>query len=543
MLSTDRTRWTLREVALTQLANFGEMPFVCEFGGAAETYGTFVRRAARLARTFVDLGVGRGATVAIFCAAGVPHLHAWLACGLIGAVEVPINTSLRGAPLQHVLTTARPTVAVVDAALLPSLLDADASVGFIRTVILVGETADLPDSMPRDMRTHRYQQIAEIGEGSIPDAAVVPSDLGSVMFTSGTTGPAKGVMMPNGQLCLLALQTIEAMRINEEDVFYCAHPLNHIAGKYMGVFATFASGGRVVLDSRFDAGSWLDRIRDSGATVSIAHGPMIEMIAAQPRGAHDQRHNLRRLMCCPMPKHLGSAFEERFALKGVEMWGMTEVACPSWTSLEGPRVEGSCGRPLRAWYDLQIVDPDTDEEMPPMRVGEIVVRPRYPWTVMQGYLGMPEETAKTWRNLWFHTGDAGYLDADGNMFFIDRLKERIRHRAENISAYDIEIAALACPSVREAAAVGVPSGFEGDDDIKLCIVPESTDAVDAAGLIAFLAKRLPPFMVPRYIEVLDSLPRTPTNKVRKRELSSSGVTSQTWDRAAAGVRLRDFYPG
>jgi crotonobetaine/carnitine-CoA ligase len=543
MLFSNRTRWTVRDVALAQLASRRDTPFASATRGPVETYGTFIETSAKLANRLAELEVVRGAPVAIVCGTGLQHLHAWLACKLIGAIEVPINTALRGQALEHILATAQPAVAVVEAELLPPFLEAEAPVDSIRNLIVVGAEGDLPLGTGSDLRFHSYDNIVTAGSSAIPDATMAPSDIGSIMFTSGTTGPAKGAMMPDGQLCLLALQSIEAMHIGEADVFYCAHPLNHIAGKYMGVFATFAAGGRVVLDARFDASRWLDRVRETGVTVSIAHGPMIEMIAARPPHPNDREHDLHRLMCCPMPKHLWSSFEERFGLKGVEMWGMTEIACPVWTSLDGPRVEGSCGRPLTQWYDLQVVDPDTDEELPPMAVGEIVVRPRYPSTMMQGYLGMPEETVKAWRNLWFHSGDAAYFDPDGNLFFVDRLKDRIRRRSENISAYDIEVAALAFPSVREAAAVGVPSGFEGDDDIKLCIVLENDATFDPDSLIRFMAGRLAPFMVPRYVEVLTALPRTPTNKVRKRDLSSQGITTTTWDRALSGLKLRDLYEG
>jgi crotonobetaine/carnitine-CoA ligase len=538
MISGNRQRWTIRDVALHQLAAVPERPFVSVFGEDPETFAAFIGASAKLANALAACGVGRASPVAILCPTGLPHLHAWLACGLLGATEVPINPVLRGGALEHVLRMTKPAVAVVDRGLLPHVLEAERAVGCLTHLILVGE-GEPADLAGRDIILSHYDDVLRTGSAMIPDAQVSTADIGSVMFTSGTTGPAKGAMMPNGQLCLLALQALEAMRIGGDDVFYCAHPLNHIAGKYMGIFATFAAGGRVVLDGRFEAANWLDRVRACGATLSIAHGPMIEMIAAQPPRPEDSQHALRRLMCCPMPKHLAADFETRFALKGVEMWGMTEVACPAWTSLDGPRVEGSCGRPLRDYYDLRIVDPETDEEVAAGAVGEIVVRPRFPFTTMQGYLGMPSETLDAWRNLWFHTGDAAYLDTGDNLFFVDRLKDRIRRRAENISAYDIEVAAMAFAPVREAAAVGVPSGFEGDDDIKLCIVPDGP--VEPAKLIAFLAGRLPPFMVPRYVEVLDALPRTPTNKIRKRDLSSAGITAATWDRSKENVRLRDLY--
>jgi crotonobetaine/carnitine-CoA ligase len=176
-----------------------------------------------------------------------------------------------------------------------------------------------------------------------------------------------------------------------------------------------------------------------------------------------------------------------------------------------------------------------------MKTGEIVVRPVFPYSMMQGYLGMPEETIKACRNLWFHTGDAGYLDHSDNLFFVDRIKERIRRRAENISAYDIEYAASCYPlaKIQEAAAVGVPSTFEGDDDIMLFIVTDTN--IEAAALLRFLTTRLPPFMVPRYIEIIDALPRTATNKVKRRELSALGVRESTWDRAIHNVRLREIY--
>ena len=308
----------------------------------------------------------------------------------------------------------------------------------------------------------------------------------------------------------------------------------------MGVFATFASGGRIVLDQRFDAEHWLERIHHFGVTLSIAHGPMIEMIYRRPASTADSDHAMRRLMCCPLPKQIADSFEERFGLRGIEMWGMTEVACPCWTSLDGPRIPKSCGRALSEWYDVAIIDPDTDEVLPLGMTGEIVVRPRHPWTTMQGYLGMPDQTVEAWRNMWFHTGDAAYVDADANFFFVDRIKDRIRRRAENISSYDIEAVAQQYPGIREAAAVGVPSDYEGDDEIKLCIVEAAADAVVPKDLLRFLALRLPHAMVPRYIEFLDVLPRTPTNKVRKRELRADGVSPRTWDRRASGIKLRQL---
>jgi len=190
--------------------------------------------------------------------------------------------------------------------------------------------------------------------------------------------------------------------------------------------------------------------------------------------------------------------------------------------------------------DFQIIDPETDEPVADGETGEFVVRNKEPWTLMQGYMGMPEKTTETWRNLWFHTGDMGYRDAEGYIYFVDRFKDRIRRRAENISSYDIEVVVGTHPAIAECAAIGVPSEFVSDDDIKLCVVRNPGATLEPAALIEFLVKGLPYYMVPRYIEFLDALPRTPTNKIKKAEMRAEGMTENTWDRQAAGVSVRQI---
>ncbi|MGH3628137.1 MAG: AMP-binding enzyme, partial [Sciscionella sp.] len=225
-------------------------------------------------------------------------------------------------------------------------------------------------------------------------------------------------------------------------------------------------------------------------------------------------------------------------VKGIEVYGATETTTPVWRSLHEPLRRGSCGKPSNEFYEVTIVDPESREELALGDAGEIVVRPRLPWILMQGYLGMPQETVEAWDNYRFNTGDAGRFDEDGYLYFVDRMKDRIRRRAENISSYEIESAACAFPPVREAAAVGVPSGYQSDDDIKLCVVAEQ--ALDVKALLAHLAARLPHYMVPRYIDILPALPRSATNKVRKQVLREQNITSATWDRHAAGISLRDL---
>jgi len=242
-------------------------------------------------------------------------------------------------------------------------------------------------------------------------------------------------------------------------------------------------------------------------------------------------------MASPFPRRIAADFERRFGVRGVEVWGMTEVNNPCWCPLDEPLRTGTCGKVNGDWAEVRVVDPETDVELPAGQVGELVVRPKRPWTMMQGYLGMPEKTVAAWRNLWFHTGDAGHVDADGWFHFVDRLGDRIRRRAENISSYEIESAAALHPAVLECAAIGVPSGYESDDDIKLLVALRPGHIWRPDHLLEHLVRLLPHYMVPRYLQPIEALPRTPTNKVMKSQLYA--VAGECWDRKAAGVALRD----
>lgn len=545
--SDSHSEWTLPSIAAKRTNASPEAVFVREVSGHQETYAQFMAHAKALAAHFLHTGVKPGDRILIFAENSIAALHAWMASALVGAVEVSANTGYRHQSLAHVIELTKPKLIISDASLMPHIteLSTDLS-GIQQCITITNANADSIGVAKTDgadcgfiMHDH-HQLITQPIPTDQHWPEVLPSDGASVVFTSGTTGPAKGVLMPHGHVYLLAHTTAQETGMSTSDVFYSSHPLFHIAGKFMGVLATFVTGGTVVLDKKFDAKYWLDRIRDSGATLSIAHGPMIEMIYAQPPRAEDSDNSLTRLMCCPLPKHQGDAFLKRFDVIGIEMWGMSEVGCPVWTSRQLSTVPGSCGKVLTEWYDLEIVDPDTDRVVPDGTAGEIVVRPRVPWTTMLYYIGMPETTVCSWRNLWFHTGDIAVRDTNGNLFYIDRKDDRIRRRAENISSFDIEAAASEFPGVRECVAVGVPSGYENDDDILIYVVTMADIDINPLELLKYLARTLPHFMVPRYIEIISALPRTPTNKVKKKELAQRGIQTNTWDRKTAGISLKDL---
>ncbi len=533
---------TIAEILLKQARLRPDDAFVGMFGHATLSYGQMAAAALRVAGGLSAIGVKPDETVVILADTSVETVAAWLGIGFAGGIEVWINSGYRGSVLEHALKITSAATILIGERFLPALLEVQPNLPLLRNIVVLGAPeATRPDLA--DVEYHEFQRLIETAPLPVPKLPVRrPSDIASVIFTSGTSGPAKGVMMPQGQVVHLVYETVSGLGLEAGDICYCAHPLYHMAGKFMGVLSTMAVGGSVVLDSAFQPGRWLERIRASGATVTLAHGPMIEMIHGEPKSAADRNHAVRRMMACPMPRRIAADFEQRFGIRQIEVYGMTEIGAPCWTPADTDCPAGSSGRVDMEDYDFKVVDPDTDEEVLQGTIGEFVFRPKKPWMMMQGYMGMPDKTVEAWRNMWFHTGDSGFVDADGYLFYVDRLGDRIRRRGENIASYDIEAAAQTHPAVRECAAVGIPSEFEGDDDILLALVLTEDAVVTPEALLGFLAEQLPHFMVPRYIQFCAALPRTPLGKIQKSRIRS-GFDDGAWDRKQAGISLRQLRAG
>lgn len=527
--------WTIGDLLHLQAERIPHRSCIQMVDGPVRSYSDTFAAATRVAGGLQKLGVKAADTVVIMLRNSLDHVFTCFGVSLLGSIDVSINTAYRGAALEHAINQAQTRVLVVGAEYLPVLHASLGNLQRLETLIVVGQ--NLAGLDWGGVRLVDYAGLLEDADPPILPV-VKRSDIASVIYTSGTTGPAKGVLMPHAQVMLLARRTAEKCRVSADDVWYCFHPMFHMAGKFMSVLGTLVAGGKLVLDDSFSAELWLKRVRDCGATVSGAHGPMLEMVHALPPTADDRSHRLRTICSAPFPRHIAHSFEERFGVRGLEVWGMTEVGIPCWSDIDSPLREGSCGRVDADWFDFRVVDADSDEPLPAGKVGEFVVRARHPWTLMQGYMGMPDKTVDAWRNLWFHTGDSGYVDADGWVYFVDRNSDRIRRRAESISSYDIEIAALKHPAIAETAAVGAPSGFAGDDDIKLCVVLKQGAVLAPLELLQHLASLLPHFMVPRYLEFLAELPRSTTNKVKRAALKAAPYGSDVWDRKQHGVSLR-----
>jgi crotonobetaine/carnitine-CoA ligase len=529
---------TVPAILAQAVATHPERPFLEVAGAACETYAQTGQRVEALATRLYGLGVRAGHRLLSMLPNSHSAVHAWLAANRLNAVDVGINTGYKGKSLEHAANLSEAKVLLTTTPHLDVILQSASQFTHLRTVVLLDDCAhDANGTSP--LRILRYTELLPASIPDTPDHRAAPSDTGSIIYTSGTSGPAKGVMLPHAQIALLARRSAQKMDLTVDDVFFSFYPMYHMAGKFMSVLATMTAGGKVVLDSGFDPAHWLARIRDYGATVTAAHGPMLEMVYAQPPGPADRQHKLRLIRTAPFPKRIAAAFEARFGVRGMEVWGMTEIGIPCWTDYREPLRVGSCGKIDADHFELAVLDA-CDQRVPEGQIGEFAIRPRFPWTTMQGYLGMPDKTVEAWRNLWFHTGDCGYVDQDGYVYFVDRAKERIRRRAENISASDIEAAALLHPDIKEAAAVGVDSGFEGDDDILLCVVPRPGALLDNTELLRFLMRELPHFMMPRFLCQLPALPRTVTGKLQRSLVKDVASQSERWDRKRAGVALREL---
>ncbi|MFB6468399.1 AMP-binding protein [Cytobacillus sp. Hz8] len=509
-----------------------------------ETYGQCYERSLALANGLQQkLSLKKGEHVIIMSPTSIDFIHTWFAINMVGAVEVPINPAYKGDKLEYALNNSKARIAFIDELLIDRVGSIESQLKYLQTII--------PLKNPSDQKKQidpLFQKINVISfdlmkwEHPVPiQQEISIQDPATIIYTSGTTGAAKGVIMPYGQTYLLAKNAVDGLKITEEDICYTFLPLFHMAGKFMYVYAALISGSKVVLDTSFQPEAWVSRVRKYNATCFGAHGPFIQMIYQVPERKDDGDNPLRVVGSAPFPAKIAKDFERRFQVKGIEVWGMTEINCPCYHPYDEPLRLGSCGKVLEDSYELKIVDPDTGEELPAGKAGEILIRPKQPDTVSLGYFKMPEKTAEAWKDGWFHSGDIAYQDQDGYVYFVDRIKERIRRKAENISSYDIEVAVLIHPLVKECAAVGVPSDFDYDDEIKIYVVTKDGEVLAPEELIQYLVEKLPHYMVPRYIQFVKALPRTPTNKVQKAELlKQDHMGVDTWDRKAAGISVREI---
>jgi crotonobetaine/carnitine-CoA ligase len=483
--------------------------------GARLTYAELDRRARTWAGALAARGVGAGDHVATMLPNTFDSHLTMLALAWLRVVEVPLNVAFTGRMLAYALEHADVTTLLVA----PEFHDA--------VVAVEGDVATLRDVVVLDDATR-----AELDAGARDIAPFVGPqyrDVHSLMFTSGTTGPSKAVITPWAVMYQF-WSWVPDDALGSGDGLYCAMPLFHNSGRSAFNYA-MARNARFVLRDRFRAGDFWDDVRATGCVTAALVGPMTALLhSAAPRD-DDADTPLRNVILGPMIPAIDD-FERRFGVRVATGYGQTETGMAVTTGWDhGPWA--NCGRVREdyPWPEVRIAD-EFDEPVPDGDVGELLVRSAEPWALNVGYHKMPEQTAAAWRNGWFHTGDAFRCDADGWFYFVDRLRDTIRRRGENISSFEVETLVAEHPSVRECAAIGVPAPLGEDDVFVAVIVDDSTD-FDPAALVEFLEPRMPRYMLPRYVEIVDDLPRTEASmRVRKHELRNRGVTETTWDREA-----------
>jgi crotonobetaine/carnitine-CoA ligase len=479
------------------------------------------------------LGVTKGSSVCLLLPNSPEMVLSMLAIAWLGAVEVPINTAYKGELLKYQIEDAQARTVIVHADLLARLEAVLPALDGVENLVLVGSSDRAPAAARQ--RVTAFEDLLSHGRQA-PREPLRPSDVSAIMYTSGTTGRSKGVVVTHRHANSFALDWVDAVGFGHDDVLFTPLPLFHSIARTLGVLPTILTGAQIGIVERFSASQFWDQARAFEANVVHGIFGMIPILLNQPPGPRDRDHRVRSWYIGSSA--LAAPFRERFGVDVVEVYGATETGIVTRHPSGAAMVPGSCGLPNDATYHVDIVD-DDDEPVGDGEIGEIVVRPRRPFTMLTEYFRKPEATAEAFRNLWFHTGDYGRRDEQGYIFFIDRKKDAIRRRGENISSAEVEAAVNIHPAVLESAAIAVPADI-GEDEVKICVVLQPGAEFDHAEFIGFLNEALPYFMVPRYVEVLVELPKTPNGKVQKvvlRAAGTSGITDATWDREEHGVKV------
>jgi crotonobetaine/carnitine-CoA ligase len=516
---------TLPTMLTRQAERYGDRILV-RAGGTSWGYRQAVEIAARSAGRLQAAGLRPGDRVAMLCTNRAEFLEIFFGCAWFGAIVVPINTASRGPQLQHVLANSGANLLIIERDLIESLDHLDFAALALERIWLIGgaEAAAIHHLVA--------EPLPAPGEAIAP-AALLPGDTMAILYTSGTTGPSKGVCCPHAQYFWWGVNTCALLGIREGDVLSTPLPLFH-TNALNTFYQALLSGSTIVVDTRFSASRFWPSLAVSGATVTYLLGAMVPILLSRPRLPEERAHTVRIALAPGVPFHLHAAFAERTGIRLLDGYGSTETNFVLGTTVERQR-DGFMG-PVHRGFEARIVDAD-DADVPDGEAGELVLRADEPFAFATGYWAMAEKTVEAWRNLWFHTGDRVVRDADGYFKFVDRMKDAIRRRGENISSFEVEQVLLSHPEIATAAVFPVPSEM-AEDEVMASVVRAPGSGLTAIDLVEFCRPRLPYFAIPRYVEFVTQLPATENGKIQKFRLRERGVTDATWDRESAGYRLK-----
>jgi len=529
---TEHHQWTsglqtsMIEALGRAVSSWGERQFL-DFLGQTYTYRDLDKIANRFANQLIHLGVAKGDTVVSFLDNSADAVFAIFGVAKAGAISVPINTANRGEFLRHQVADAGAKVVIAESEYVERLLQIADAITDVELILYRGARPNMGDSTIRcePLDAHRGQ------DDSPPNIKIKPGDLAFLIYTSGTTGPAKGCMISHNFVCSLARQSNWIYKITEKDVMWTPLPLFHLNAIAVSMMAAMLVGGRVAIVPRFSVTNFWPEIERSGATMASVLGTMATLIARAADNPSTQKcyGQLKSVQGAPWPADIVKIWQERFGIRNhlaARLYGISEASVVTTVQYDVEVPPGSSGR-RNPEFEVRIVD-DDDNELPPGVPGEVICRPLMPHVTFEGYWRRPEETLKIMKNMWLHMGDIGKFDEQGFFYFVDRKKDYLRRRGENVSSFEMEAAIGKHPAIAEVAVHAVPSELS-EDDIKVTAVLNPETVLTEEELCRWTLDKVPYFAVPRYIEFRDSLPRNPVGRVLKYQLRDEGKTPRTWD--------------
>ncbi len=521
---------TVLAALAARLASDPDGPYL-DFEGVGFTAREMDATSNRLAHALAGLGVGRGDRVASLLENGPEQVITFFATLKLGAIAVPINTAYKGEFLRHVLADSASRVVIVQGDFASRVAEV-AGTGLPE--LAAGIVTAPADAVISAVAQHDWEALlAASPTGPVADPGVEPADLACFIYTAGTTGPSKGCMLPHNYIVCLAGQIARAWQRRPDDVVLTPLPLFHFNAISVCVVGTLVVGGSAAIERRFSVSRFWPEVKRTGATILSMLGSLAILVANAEDNPDQAGHALRLCAAAPMPPDTDRIWRERFGCATFSGgYGLTEASLISMLPAGEVNKPGAAGKPNTDEFDVRLVD-DDDNEVPVGEIGEIVCRSRRPNVMFAGYWRRPEATVEVTRDLWFHTGDLGRLDPDGFLFFVDRKKDYLRRRGENISSFEMEKTFVGHESIKDVAVHSVPSDL-GEDEVKVTAVLQPGVTLTEEELCRWAVDRVPYFALPRYIEFRDDLPRNPVGRVLKYRLRDEGVTGGTWDREAAG---------
>jgi crotonobetaine/carnitine-CoA ligase len=491
-------------------------------GGARLSFEQARIMAKRFAGTLIAAGVHAGDRVALMCSNRAEFMQVYLGCTWLGAIAVPINVASRGPQLQHVLGNCGARLLAIEVDLLQALDHVDTESLELERIWLIG--GEQPPAARNRISLMALPPLA----AAVPAGVVDPGETATILYTSGTTGPSKGVCCPHAQYFWWGVNSARILDIREGDVLCTALPLFHV-NALSSFHQALLTGSTLAVEPRFSASRFWRSLIAHGASVTYLLGAMVPILLSREPCPEERAHAIRSVLAPGVPAQLHAAFEQRTGIRLIDGYGSTETNFVIGSTLCEQR-PGCMGKETEG-FEARVIDGDGND-VADGEPGELIVRSQEKLAFATGYFGMADATAQAWRGSWFHTGDRVVRDALGYFHFIDRLKDSIRRRGENISSFEVEQVLLSHPEVANAAAYPVRSQL-AEDEVMAAIVRRPGSALTESALTEFCQPRLAYFAVPRFIEFADELPTTESGKVQKYKLRDRGVTARTWDRETA----------